>query len=465
MFHFVPNLKDYTWHTGRGVKRSDTYLLSVDYADGHQKLVQKIFRDKRRDLCADNGFFDVVREGSTHFRARATPLNDTYRQLKTTLKRYPHPEDIPPSHTSLARALLLDVEAWVARTVSRPVKEAALVAQHAIQPDYYIGPENPTLGIMASLGILPEELNLNRQDFVRLYQADFAHAQELLDRRFEIYVPVHPMDYNSAFDLAQYAAEQGLSKLSCGLGGLLSSRQYTDHYYRGTTCVELGQAVPHAYMRSIEVMAGLYAGYYHVTQRLPDLHILGLGTPVLLPFLARLGQQASFTAADSTSPIVDAWISPTICMYVLDPAPLKLKAHKILAHWLGGGDGWACECPYCRKMNTLYPPRLKEARALWLEKGKPTHKDILLDDDFGDLIPLLARAGDPEKRQAGSMARVGHNHWILRKLESDARTLGHEHYLTQMQAYIDYPYGGKAWKRAVEAGLDLVQATLQHTES
>jgi hypothetical protein len=91
-----------------------------------------------------------------------------------------------------------------------------------------------------------------------------------------------------------------------------------------------------------EIVAGLHEGFVDASGRRPRFHALGLGTPILVVLLAALGDGVTYTATDSTAPIVDGWSAPTISLYVDDPAPLKYKAHRIAQHWLAEDKPWRC---------------------------------------------------------------------------------------------------------------------------
>ena len=69
MFHFVANLKPYTFHRGRGVRRFDAYLLSIDHASQARRLLAPLRREGRL-LIAEGGVTqrinsnELTREGS-----------------------------------------------------------------------------------------------------------------------------------------------------------------------------------------------------------------------------------------------------------------------------------------------------------------------------------------------------------------------------------------------------------------
>jgi hypothetical protein len=195
-----------------------------------------------------------------------------------------------------------------------------------------------------------------------------------------------------------------------------------------------------------------------------------MGTPILLPLLAALGDALTYTATDSTAPIVDGWSSPTISLYVDDPAPLKYKAHKIAETWLAGGRGWDCPCPYCRGFDRACQPRIDEARRWWREHnpGSLTADSMRGDSPLADWLPLLGNAKDPGLRLGAAMARVGHNHWVLQRIETEARrrSASSESMLEWVDdvvaRYLVAP-SDPAWKAAVTTAWQIVRRTAEGT--
>jgi hypothetical protein len=227
--------------------------------------------------------------------------------------------------------------------------------------------------------------------------------------------------------------------------------------------IALDDPTPAPYLRAAELMAGLHLGFTRATGRLPRLHALGLGTPILLPLLAALGSRRTFTATDSTAPIKDAWIEATTSLYVATPAPRKLKAHRIAEYWLDGVP-WGCACPHCVAFCDAHPPQLQEARAWWASQGRRRIEkaDLRSASPLSAWLPLLSNPKDPALRERSGLARVAHNHWVLGRLQRSARRaalLGrgalHDWAQEQVEAYVRVgtsPY----WARGVRTAWDVV---------
>ncbi len=79
MFHFVPNLKQYTYYRGRGNRRFGAYLLSTDYAGSRRRLASKVTHSGRL-LVADNGNVDIIGQLIDTHKAEAAQLNKRRKQ-------------------------------------------------------------------------------------------------------------------------------------------------------------------------------------------------------------------------------------------------------------------------------------------------------------------------------------------------------------------------------------------------
>jgi len=218
----------------------------------------------------------------------------------------------------------------------------------------------------------------------------------------------------------------------------------------------------------MELLCGLHLGYAKATQRRPRLHALGLGTPILLVLMSLLNDGQTYAAADSTAPIADGWTMPTTSLYVDTPAPLKYKVHRLAHYWITEGKGWDCECPYCRGFSKKYPTDIEGARSWWQQQGKPEIKKNFLYSD-GALVPyfpLFANHSEAQLQKEAAMARVGHNHWIIQRLESKARKVAaapkhlHEWGQKVVESYLSSP-AGTSWKAAIREAWKLVDWTMK----
>lgn len=241
--------------------------------------------------------------------------------------------------------------------------------------------------------------------------------------RGQVLAGLHALDYDSAVLAGSVAAAAGLEGVSLGFMGAMTDRNYVDFRVEQGQLIKLPRSVPRSYLRVVESTAGLIEGYRQAGKPRPALHALGVGTPILVPLLGLMSGGEPYFAMDSTSPIVDGWSSPTISLYVDEPAPFKYKAYKIAGAWIRGERGWDCQCFDCQAFHAAHPPRVAEARRWWEREGRPKIRKEMLERDgaLSTFLPLLAYPADDALRREASLARVGHNHGVLRRLERAVR--------------------------------------------
>lgn len=465
-FRFVANLKPYTVRRGSGNRRFDSYLLSVDYVDEFRDLALEVAADGAA-VCADNGNVDLIRSFVTLHAPAARALEAERRGLENS----PMPESLRDRYRSLTNTIRASAEA--SSTDTQVV--ATVRAQLAMNPTYLVAMEDLTIATMTSLGLAPNHAGLG-DAFYRASAkraVDFAIATasgKYGDCRATPFAVLHAPDYDSARIAGVVAGKAGTIGIATGLAGALQDAGYVDHVIENGRTIPFGRAVPAPYVRVAQIVSGLHEGFVEASGRRPAFHALGAGSPILLPLLAALGDGRTYTATDSTAPIIDGWSGPTISLYVDDPAPLKYKGHRIVEEWLRNGREWGCSCPYCRAFDRAYPPRLDDAIRWWNAQGKPrlTAESVRSSSPLSTWLPLFGNAEDPGLRLTGAMARVGHNHWVLQRLETAARN--HSESQEQLFAWVDEivaAYLASAadppWKLAVEEAWRIIRRAAEST--
>lgn len=427
VFCFAANLKRYTFLDLPATERFDAYLLSADYVADHAELAVQV-REQDRELVADNGNVDLLRELAQRFGPAAAPLDAARKAWEAEHGRYARPGELPAELTAAFAGLAREVAKAVRARANAAHTRRAVARQTSMAPTFLVGMEDLTLGTLAAINVEPEYAALPRS----FYEARVRRALRWATRTeqgtygevsSQVLAGLQAIDLDTAILAGRLAAEAGLRGVSVGLFGALTDRSHVDFRVQDGELVELPRTIPRPYLRVIELAAGILEGYRRAGRPRPAFHALGAGTPILLPLLALLGDGERYFATDSTSPILDGWASPTISLYVDDPAPLKYKAHKIADDWLRGGRGWDCQCRHCAAFHERHPPELGAARRWWRAAGRPTiTKDMLeRDGPLSPHLPLLSHAADDDLRRRAGLARVKHNHALLQALERRIR--------------------------------------------
>ncbi|HLT36036.1 MAG TPA: hypothetical protein VK034_07115, partial [Enhygromyxa sp.] len=481
MFHFVANLKPYTLPEVVSDDRFDAYLLSADYTSGLAELAS-VVRAEQRVLVADNGNMDALRSLAREFVSEAAELDAERKAWERTRGAYARPRQLPAALRRRFEALAGRIAERSQAITTDEFAHAAVRRQSSIDPTMLVGMEDFTLATMGSLNLEPEYMELPSSFFeARVERAvDFAQRTkrgDLGEVRGQVLAGLHALDFDSGVLAGRRAGEAGLEGVTVGMFGALTDRNYVDFRVEDGEIMDLGTVVPRPYLRVIELAAGVLEGFRRAGRRRPAFHALGVGTPILLPLLSLLGAGEDYFATDSTAPIVDGWSSPTISLYVSEPAPIKYKAHRIAEVWLNGGRGWDCECPHCARFHDAHPPDLGRAQRWWREQGKPKIVKEMLErrGSLSPYLPFLGYSADDELRTEAALARVGHNHWALRQLELEIRKRSER--WPELLAWVEgivgayqQASGSDAWSAAVNEAFALArsigerlwQAALQH---
>ncbi len=474
-FHFVANLKPYTLRRGRGNDRFDAYLLSIDYARQLGDLAREVVTDGGV-LCADNGNVDIIRALLKRHGTAAAPMDQARRVEERRLGRSARLGDLSSGLRDELRALIEKVRQESAVSIDSSHIEQVVAAQEAMTPRYVVGMEDFTVATMVGLGIEPEHVGFEPVFYEGLAQRAVTFAADTRAGRYgacraEVLAGVHAADYDTARVAGRIAGQAGVAGLATGLVGALQDKSYVDFRIEGGAVVELGRPVPRPYLRIAEIVAGLHEGFVETAGRRPLFHALGAGSPILIPLLAALGDGTTYSATDSTAPIMDGWSGPTISLYVDEPAPLKYKTYRLAEAWLAQGTAWECPCPYCRAFDRAVPARPDEALRWWRNAGSPrlTADSVGRSSPLSAFLPLLCNPDDAGVRLGAGMARVGHNHWVLQRLERTARrhSRSHEELLawagSVVDAYINSP-ADASWKAAVGAAWPIVRRAAERTK-
>jgi hypothetical protein len=427
LFQFVANLKPYLLSPGRGRRRFETYLISPDYLAQARDLVTAARREKRL-IAADNGNFDLIGDLIERFAGDATLIHRDRVDEERRLGRRARPGDLPAALTERYRRLARTVAAAGRSETPIARTRSTVASQREIGGDYLVGMEDLTMAALIGLGVQPEYARLPAS----WYEGSSKRALGLAERTRAgdfgevdglVFAGLHGVDFDTARRAGRLAGDAGADGIATGLGGALSDPTYVDFRVEDGEVIELDSAVPRAYLRVIEVAAGMHLGYTERAGARPRFHALGVGTPILLPLLSILGDRRTFTAVDSTAPILDAWSSLTVSLYVERPAPMKLKAHRIAEVWLSGGPGWTCSCSACAAFSRSHPPRITAARSWWRGEGRRSliAQDLRAPSPLADLLPLLGNPSDAVVSREAGMARIAHNHWVLQRLVAAAQ--------------------------------------------
>lgn len=475
MFSFVANLKPYTFQRKAPKALFSTYLLSVTYAREFSKLATEAVANGRV-LVADNGNFGRIQAVIEVHRARAEELDEARKLEEKKLKRCARPGDLSPALRNRYRDLARDIRAQSVSAITPKLTREVLAEQLKLRPHYLVAMEDFTLSSLVSLSIEREYTGLAMTWYERSWRREVELATDTKRGKYGrcdalVFGGLHAVDYDTALRAGRLAGEARLDGIAAGACAGLDDHNFTDYRFVNGRLVELGKLVPRPYVRVLEIAAGLTVGYTEEAGHRPRMHVLGAGSPILLPLLGLLGDAKSFTATDSTAPIQDGWKSFIICVYVDEPAPLKLKTHVIAERWLSDDIAWSCPCPFCIAFNKRFPPDLKKARAWWRSESRRQlgPEDVRTPSPLAELLPWLSMGREELTRSAAGLARVQHNHWVIQRIEAKIRRNSEtpsrfrDWVEAQVEAYIKAG-SQTSWKQAVRVAFQIASEAASKIE-
>jgi hypothetical protein len=474
MFHFVANLQSDTYFRGRGVRRFDAYLLSTDYYRDQADLARRAVRDGKL-LAADNGNFDLISDLIERFEQPAKLLDESRKTEEQALGRYVRPGELSAGLSQRYRDLADDIAQTCEDAIDAIHIEEVVQTQFAMSSSYLIGMEDFRVAVLTASNGEPEYTGLPLAWYEDSVDKAIAHALDTRQGRYgtcegQVFAAPHAINFDTARMAGRRVADAGLNALATGMSGVMRDRNYVDFRVADGQLIVLQHKVARPYVRAMEIISGMHLGFAETAGKLPAFHALGLGSPIMQILVGLFSQSDGFTATDSTAPIKDAATSTVIRLYTIDPAPRKLKAHRIAQYWLEDeAYAWRCCCPYCRRFNSLYPPHIHSARNCWRADGQPQLNagHLQSPSPLAEDLPLLGRPSDPGVNNAAQAARIGHNHWIMHRLEkairknSESQSRMQDWVAKTMDAYLQAPGGSVVWNRSAEEAWRLVLETVE----
>src|SRR6185503_6989232 len=108
--------------------------------------------------------------------------------------------------------------------------------------------------------------------------------------------------------------------------------------------------------------------------------------------------------------------------------------------------------------NAKYPPDLARAQAFWKSENQRrlSAEDMRGASPLAAALPWLSMGDDERRRSEAGLARVRHNHWVIRRIEQKIQDHSsnperlREWVSGQVEAYLRAS-AHPAWQRAVQA--------------
>jgi len=401
----------------------DGYLLSEHYTTSETLRLAAIAHARRNLLISDNGNWTRMNALGRQFSA---PGNAILTRARTEAEA----GGVTQATLDERGAMMAAIETACADALAALDAAEVIATQLKMQPDYMIGLEDFTVPVMMMAGLMdrvfaPEPLEiapyqaLTRELFARQMDGQFGFAHALSETA--LYLVIHAFDYASAKEGA--GAARGILKdgIAISYGAPMASRRWITEIKLGDVVEDLGESLPESYLAAHALTLGVVNGH---ADDIP-IHVLGVGTPILIMMIGFLLKRSRAVSIDSSAPMLDAFDGR---IYGTRSAFLKMRMYRLAAHCLIDDMPYESETPFFKAFETRHPSDWAGLRAAL---GVTATSDLRETESRLESDQPLVRAHIPFFTRLNSssdpffwdlrVSRAGHNYCILREIVDHVR--------------------------------------------
>ncbi len=457
-FIFISNLGNITANPNHPITfKRDGYLLSEHLSNSTLVNLAHLAKKKRNLLVSDNGSFSRMKAISSNFEEAGKSL------LNLAEEEFENQGKISQT-TMLKRESLINEIAIASENSLNSLDLGRVIERQVeIKPDYLIGLEDFTIPILMMNGLMNSLFKPNAKD-IKIFQkktntlysnqvaGKFGHKQSL-NETFKFLV-LHGYDYTSTFQGAEQLSILNPDGIAISYGAPLRSRQFISSINFGENIELFSEKLPESYILSTAITMGAV----HALKSDTPIHILGVGSPILIALIGQLLHHSRAVSIDSTAPFKDSNIGK---IYGSRYAFLKMDMYKLAAYSLINNTPYSSSTPYFRNFEKDFPSNWSAMRVELGVISSTSVKDLV---EQLKSVPALVEKHIPffSKMQSGNdtminqlrMDRAGHNFWILRNICVSIRKKIGDH--NKMEKWMQYQVdryksiGSKKWIKAVD---------------
>ncbi|MFT5731082.1 MAG: hypothetical protein ACI8PB_005275 [Desulforhopalus sp.] len=460
---FISNLKNITANPDHPITlKRDGYLLSEQFSTATMVELAHWVKKKRNLLVSDNGNFTRMKAIASSFdEAGESLLNLALDEVKT--------QGQVTQVTLDAREVLFEEIVTACKNSSEMLDLGSVIErQLEINPDYLIGLEDFTIPVLMMCGLMhpvfdpaPESVKTFQKKTARLFSdqalGEFGHMQGL--SKTSKFLVLHAYDYSSAFQGANQLHSVDAEGVAISYGGPMRSKRWITSLRFGDTIESFDEKLPEPYLISTALTMGAANG---LRSDMP-MHILGVGSPILIALIGQLLHRSRGVSIDSTAPFKDSNVGT---LYGSRAAFLKMDMYKVAAHGLIENKPFSSITPYFKRFENDFPSNWLSLRS---ELGVTSATDVkdlakqlksapILVEKY---IPFFSRmrSGDNAMIKQLRIDRAGHNFWILRNICVSVRKRMSDH--GKIEKWMQYQVNryksvaSKKWSKAVEVAFEL----------
>ena len=464
-FVFVSNLQKVTADPNNPITgRRESYLLSEHYTNNSLLELADWARKSRNLMMSDNGNFTRMKVVAKVFETRAELLiTQAKEEVKATGK-------ISLATAESRRVLMDDIKIACWAAVKDSDYSNIIETQLKMRPHYMIGHEDLTIPVMMMSGLMlpmfsptADEVTEFQDKTASLYhrqcEGDFGFKKEQED--ILKFLVLHAYDYKSALAGSQKLNDIPPQGIAISYGGPMRSRRYISELDMGNEKVKLPEKLPEPYLISQAITLGAMNGL----EKTIPIHILGVGSPILIVLIASLLRHSPAISIDSTSPFKDAYAGT---LYGSKYAYMKMDMYKIAAYALINNKPYKSRTPFYRAFEEEFPSNWERLRSELAVTSSMSVKSLVKTlksnpDLIEREIPFFAkmRSGNDRLINQLRMARSGHNYWILRNICINVRLRKSDP--DALMKWVNYQIdryskiGSPKWVKAVQVSFDVME--------
>jgi len=420
-YTFISNLNDTTANEELTISlKRDGYLLSEYYTDAKFEALAKWVKQRRNLLISDNGNF-----------SRMKKIAETFTEAGKLLLEKAKINGVNNAILQERKVLIDNIATHCKTELANQDKTSIIQNQLKINPDYMIALEDLTVPVVMLCGLFDpifspkaDEIKAYQKISVDLYKSqengDFGSKSELENvRKFHV---LHAYDFLSA---EQAATEIEILKpdgVAVSFGGAMKSRRWTENWNLGDRNIAFTEKLPEMYL----AVASICLGYSKGNPLDTPIHVLGVGSPILIALLGLMFHKSRAVSIDSTAPFKDAFQSK---IYGSRSGFLKMDMYKVAAYALINQEPYDTHTPFYKEFEAAFPHNWGKLRTELGVSSTTSVKDLalLLETEVQlveEHIPFFAkmRAGNDPLIKHLRIARAGHNYWVLNRICHSIRT-------------------------------------------
>lgn len=440
----------------------DGYLLSEHYTTTETLKLAATAHARRNLLISDNGNWTRMNALGRQFSARGRDLLDQARNefeaggvTQVTLDR--------------RTQLMNDIATACSDGQANLDHSDVIATQLKMRPDYMIGLEDFTIPVIIMSGLMDPVFNprpgeiapyqaRTRELFARQVDGQFGFTQALAETA--LFMVLHAYDYESARQGA--AAARGIVKdgIAISYGAQMASRRWIREIRFGDTVEDLGETLPESYIAAHALTLGVVNGH---ADDIP-IHVLGVGTPILIMLIGFLLKGSRAVSIDSSAPMLDAFDGR---IYGTKSAFLKMRMYRLAAHCLIDNTPYESNSPFFQAFESRHPSDWAGLRSELgvtsaTDRGEIESRLESNQDLVRKYIPFFTRLTSSSDVFFWDLrvSRTGHNYSVLREIVDHIRRRRDDvHALrkwTEAEIARYATIGSSKWVKAVQKSFELV---------